>query len=136
MPQSSEPGPTTSVTRSLKLVAFGVAFTCLMLSNVTLAHEAEMRPISADASDVPAVDVIVKVQNEKKKVTDLIAQKSAHVAALSVAVSEEKRKRDDIDHQARIFDDSEESQTMKQDAANHDAACAGKAMQRAEYERC
>lgn len=117
-------------------LAFGVACICLMLSNVVLAQEAKKPPASAEVADVPMVDVVVKVQEEKKKVADEIAQKSANATVLSAAVGQEVQNRHAIDHQARIFNDSPESQQLAQDSAAYGTACAGKSLQPAEYQRC
>ena len=131
--------------RLLAMPVIGVVGVCLMLSHDTLAQEAKKpvqaqqakksgtAPIAPEDSDFYVVE---KVRDEEKKVTDQIAQKTTNVVALSAAVSQAEQRRGDVDHQARVFNDSPESQKLGQDSADHDAACAGKALQRAEYERC
>jgi hypothetical protein len=126
------------------MLAFAVVGACFVLSQAAFAQQAQKLPVSqpkkAQNPTIVAEDtdlyVVEKIRNEKNKVTDQIAQKSANVAALSAAESQAEQRRDDVDHQARLFNDSPESQKLGQEAANHDAACAGKVLQPAEYNRC
>jgi hypothetical protein len=131
--------------RLLAIPVIGVLGVCLTLSHDAFAQEPK-KPVPAQQAKKSASPpiapedsdfyVVEKVRDEEKKVTDQIAQKSANVAALSTSVSQAEQRQSDVDHQARIFNDSPESQKLSQDAADHDAACAGKALQRAEYDRC
>jgi hypothetical protein len=122
-----------SAPRSLTVVAFGVACAGMLLTNVVPAQVAKKPTIAPEDT---LVYVVAKVQEAKNKLTDEITQKSATIKALSDDVSEAERRRDDVDHQARIFNDSAESEKLNQELAAHDAACAGKMMQRPEYDRC
>lgn len=131
--------------RLLAVLVFGIACIYPVLSPVAHAREAKKSvegrqshqragpPVAAEDTEVY---VIKKVKDETKEVTAEISQKNANVTALSTEVSLAQKKGDDFDHQARALYDSAEGQKLRQDAAEHDAACAGKVMQPAEYSHC
>jgi hypothetical protein len=105
-----------------------VGIVCLMLGDMVLAQ--------SPTDDGSVVYVVAKVKDEKKKVTEEISQATINANTLAAAQPQAEQKRDDIDHQARLFNDSAESQQLSNDVANYKATCEGKMLYGGDIGRC
>jgi hypothetical protein len=135
----SLPGVTGRLTRAV-LIELGCiiasAFLCApptaLGADATSAQSAQA-PL---AEDETAVYAVAKVRQEQKRVVEDIAFAKSRVETL-------KQRRDDldsatqeIDHQARIYDDSPESVQGARDAEDYKARCAGKQLYGSDISRC
>src|ERR1035437_49282 len=106
-----------SVVRHLRAVAaFGVACTYLMSGSVS-AQNANNPP----TPDGSSVYLIAKVQGEKNEISNDIDQASAKRDALTAKETQAETERDDIDHKARLFNDSPKSQQLLKEIASYRA---------------
>jgi hypothetical protein len=110
----------------IAIVVFGVALS--ILSDSVLAQ--------TTAGDGSVVYVVAKVKDEKKKVTEELAQATASANALAAAQTQAEQKRDDIDHRARLFNDSGDSQKLGNDVGSYKATCEGQRLYGADISRC
>ena len=121
-----------SVVRHLRAVAaFGVACTYLMSGSVS-AQNANNPP----TPDGSSVYLIAKVQGEKNEISNDIDQASAKRDALTAKETQAETERDDIDHKARLFNDSPKSQQLLKEIASYRATCEGRRLYGADIARC
>ena len=122
--------------RSLPAVCLAIALGSLILGQSGSAQEetapqkSRQAPSNAEAplSDKSAVYMVKKIKDTEKQVKDEINVEEGKKQTLVVRQNEQQKNRDDIDHKARLFDDSEQSQATKRDVDNYHATCMGRTL--------
>lgn len=121
-----------SAIRDLRVVpALGVA--CIYLMSGSVSAQNANNPPTADGS---SVYLIAKVQGEKTQINNDIDQASVKRDALTAKQIQAETERDDIDHKARLFNDSPKSQQLVKEIASYKATCEGRMLYGADIARC
>jgi len=121
-------------------VLLAVTLGCLSLA-IGVYAQAPTTPQDSGGANRPIaisslVNAYAKGQAEKGTLTKEIKVEESNRKTLVVTQGAEETNRDNIDHQARTFNDSDESQTLSRDMDNYRATCAGKMLYGADISRC
>lgn len=134
--------------RTKRLVARGTAWLfagciCLATGHAWAANAAKHRPpahAAKPAATIPEAEsevyTVKKVRDEEKKVTGEVSEAAAEATSAHSLVDDAVAARDAVDHQARLFNDSAESQQLTADKDAYNASCAGKMLYGADIGRC
>jgi hypothetical protein len=116
--------------RSLPVVYFVLILSCLFFGKTVYAQ------VDAPIAVSSIVNAYAKGQEEKDKVIKDIKVEQDKKQALVLKEQQQETERDTRDHEARLFNDSPESQAVKRDLDNYNATCNGRRLYGADISRC